>query len=164
MAQSPWYAFYVGDYLRDTAHLSMTEHGAYRQLLDHYYSTKQPLPANAEQLHRICRAFGEQEQSAVAKVAEQFFRIESGFLRNKRVDEELEKQKCISKKRSKAAKSKKILPEAKAKQKQSKSKANATNGSGSGSGSGSTCQGGESLGSSPTPAQSAPTGREDCPW
>lgn len=35
----------------------MTEDGAYRRLLDHYYSTGRPFPSNIEKLWRICRAF-----------------------------------------------------------------------------------------------------------
>ena len=34
-----WYSFYPGDYGRDTGHLSLIEHGAYRTLMDHYYAT-----------------------------------------------------------------------------------------------------------------------------
>jgi hypothetical protein len=37
-------ALYVGDYQRDTKHLSCCEHGIYLQLLMHCWSTKSPLP------------------------------------------------------------------------------------------------------------------------
>ena len=45
---------HIGDYARDAGHLTMLEHGAYTLLLDRYYSTEQPIPA--DQAHRICRA------------------------------------------------------------------------------------------------------------
>lgn len=83
---------YVGDYLRDTGHLSLAEHGAYTLLLDHYYSTQRPLPEAMESLNRLCRAIGQVEQKAVAAIAEQFFPIgEDGLRHNHRADEELTK-------------------------------------------------------------------------
>ena len=45
---------HLGDYAKDTAHLSMLETGAYRLLLDRYYGTEQGIPA--DQAHRIARA------------------------------------------------------------------------------------------------------------
>ena len=99
-----WYPHYPGDYQRDTGHLSLIEEGAYRRLLDHYYSTGEPLPANAVQLHRICRAFGDDEQTAIATVLDQFFTLEGDVYRNGRADRELEKANDISVKRANAAK------------------------------------------------------------
>jgi uncharacterized protein YdaU (DUF1376 family) len=89
---NPWYAFYPGDYGRDTAHLSLIEDGAYRRLLDYYYSTGRPLPGDVVQLHRICRVSGSKERAAVRKVLEQFFTLEGGVYRQKRVDAEIAKQ------------------------------------------------------------------------
>jgi uncharacterized protein YdaU (DUF1376 family) len=67
-----YYERYMGDYQRDTAHLSLAEHGAYTMLLDTYYSTETPFPESIEILCRICRAFGATEQKAVKRIAEQF--------------------------------------------------------------------------------------------
>lgn len=87
-----WYPFYVGDYAGDTAHLSMLEHGAYRLLLDYYYSTQKPLPKDSIKLYRICRARTQAERKAVMSAALQFF-IEDGLvLRNKKCDSEITKQ------------------------------------------------------------------------
>lgn len=120
-----WYAFYVGDYLRDTAHLSMVEHGAYRLLLDHYYSTENPLPDDDKQLHRICRAFDKHEQDAIKRVLQLFFVYDEkeGVYKNKKADFEIEKKRGISRVRSQAAKNKGKKAPAKAKQLHSKSKA-----------------------------------------
>lgn len=40
-----FYEHHLGDYMRDTAHLSMIEDAAYRRLLDAYYIREAPLPA-----------------------------------------------------------------------------------------------------------------------
>ena len=109
-----WYARYAGDYLRDTAHLSLLEHGAYTLLMDYYYSTGQPLPANAdanapalalatnERLYRICRAVTQIEQEAVDSVLSCFFDLDDGNYYHDRIDRELEKRSDISEKRSAA--------------------------------------------------------------
>ncbi|WP_186134952.1 YdaU family protein [Burkholderia gladioli] len=86
-----YYERYCGDYQRDTAHLSLTEHGAFTMLLDTYYSTEKPLGFDWVSLYRICRAMDEQEQAAVRRVADEFFPIAADGLRhNKRADELIE--------------------------------------------------------------------------
>lgn len=88
-----FYKHYLGDYLRDTADLSLLEHGAYRLLLDHYYATEKPLPAVIETLYRVCGAVRKDEQHAVRAVAERFFPVgEDGLRHNKRADEEIGKR------------------------------------------------------------------------
>lgn len=77
-----FYKRFMGDYQRDTGHLSLAEHGAYTLLLDHYYSTHAPLPEDLTALYRLCRAMTKGEQSAVKSVAEQFFPVEDDGLRH----------------------------------------------------------------------------------
>ena len=46
-----YYERHIGDYLKDTAHLSLLEHGVYSRLLDVYYTRESPIPAaDAERL------------------------------------------------------------------------------------------------------------------
>lgn len=98
-----WYARYAGDYMQDTAHLSLVEHGAYTLLLDQYYGSEKPLPSDMVSLYRICRAFSTDEQKAVDSVAEQYFPVNGDGLRhNRRADREIEKRNAISHKRSMA--------------------------------------------------------------
>jgi uncharacterized protein YdaU (DUF1376 family) len=94
-----------GDYLRDTAHLRLDEHGAYIKMLAHYYSTGKPLPANEQELQRICVAFEQRERDAVARVTREFFTLQDDGYHNKRADEELAKRRKLSETRSNAAKS-----------------------------------------------------------
>lgn len=92
-----FYKRYMGDYMRDTSHLTLTDHGAYTVLLDHYYSTGRPLPGDAETLYRICRATTKPEQQSVKSVAETFFPLhDDGLRHNDRADKELAKWEAKS--------------------------------------------------------------------
>jgi uncharacterized protein YdaU (DUF1376 family) len=85
-----FYKRYLGDYARDTAHLSLMEHGAYQVLLDTYYATGGKLPQAKDELYRIARAMSAAERKAVGRVADQFFAVNGdGARHNKRADEEL---------------------------------------------------------------------------
>lgn len=84
-----YYEHHLGDYAKDTAHLSMLEHGAYRMLLDRYYGTEVGIPES--QAHRICRAKSRDEKAAVDAVLEEFFILEDGVWKNNRADSEIKK-------------------------------------------------------------------------
>lgn len=88
-----YYERYCGDYQRDTAHLSLAEHGAYTMLLDTYFSVEKPLPSDLPSLYRVCRAMTRLEQQAVKAVAEQFFPVSEadGLRHNRRADREIAK-------------------------------------------------------------------------
>ena len=86
-----WYKRYIGDYQRDTGHLSMVEHGAYTLMLDTQYATAKPLPENQGVLFRLLRAITEAEQAAVQVVLKQFWRLtEDGWI-NARATIEIDK-------------------------------------------------------------------------
>lgn len=68
-----YYEHHLGDYLRDTAHLSMIEDGAYRRLIDAYYIRQQPLPAELRDVYRLVRAGSKQDKEAVDVVLREFF-------------------------------------------------------------------------------------------
>ena len=88
---------FPGDYGRDTSHLTIAQHGAYALLLDVYYSTEKPLPADISVLSRICRATTPDEQAAVKAVAEEFFPIgDDGKRHNGRADRQLEKDRAFA--------------------------------------------------------------------
>lgn len=84
-----YYKHYIGDYQRHTGHLSLAQDGAYRRMMDHYYSTEQPLPADRNILNRICGAMEKVEREAVDFVAKAFFREFEGHLHHERIDEEV---------------------------------------------------------------------------
>lgn len=84
-----YYERHLGDYSKDTAHLTMIEHGAYGLLLDRYYGTEAGIPA--DQVHRIARARTKEEKAAVDVVLAEFFQLVDGLWINKRAEEEIAK-------------------------------------------------------------------------
>lgn len=96
-----WFSWFPGDYMRDTAHLSMIEDAAYRRLLDSYYMTGK-LSANAEVLLRVCRAVTADEQEAVRKVAAEYFEVRAGYLFQEKVEQVIAKSRAVAEKRSEA--------------------------------------------------------------
>lgn len=82
-----YYERHLGDYARDTAHLSMMEHGAYGLLLDRYYATEQGIPE--DKAHRLARARTKEEKQAVDVVLSEFFTLVDGVWINRRAQEEI---------------------------------------------------------------------------
>lgn len=99
-----YYSHHVGDYHRDTAHLSILEHGVYRLLMDSYYSTERPLPSDHAVLCRIVRAVSKAEREAVMMVTALFFVNNDGFLKHNRIERELEAYQAQRKQCSEAGK------------------------------------------------------------
>jgi len=79
-----YYQHNIGDYARDTGHLSVIEHGIYRLLLDWCYLNEKPI--TTEQAMRVGRGYPTETQSVLAEF---FLGSEEGW-RHKRVDQELE--------------------------------------------------------------------------
>lgn len=82
-----YYKRHLGDYAKDTRHLSLAEHGAYCLLLDYYYSTERPIPD--DRCERIANAYTDEERKAVRNVLEAFFTLAPEGWRNQRADEEI---------------------------------------------------------------------------
>ena len=70
-----YYKFNIGDYAAATRHLLMIEHGAYRLLLDLYYTTEQPIPADLKAAARKAGARSKEEVAAVEVVLPEFFTL-----------------------------------------------------------------------------------------
>ena len=85
-----FFKLYIGDYQRDTAHLSLLEHGVYLLMLQHYYATEKPLPVG-KALHRMLRATEKAEREAIDSVVEQFWVETDDGLVNERADVEIMK-------------------------------------------------------------------------
>ena len=91
----PWMPLYIGDYLRDTRHLSTLQHGAYLLLIMEYW-TKGSLPSDSKNLRRICQLSRQQWASNSQAIASMF----TPDWRHARIERELEKCRQISMKRA----------------------------------------------------------------
>lgn len=85
-----YYPHHIGDYTKDTAHLSMLEDGAYRRLIDIYYTQEKALPLDLKVAHRLCRAITTQEKKTVEIVLNEFFTKTDDGWHHKRCDHEIE--------------------------------------------------------------------------
>lgn len=84
-----YYSHHIGDYLIDTAHLSILEDGVYRRLMDRYYAMEAPLTNDETALFRVIRARSEEEKEAVRCVLSEFFTLTEAGWTHKRCDEEI---------------------------------------------------------------------------
>lgn len=84
-----YFSKHLGDFATATKRLSLAEKGAYNELMDYYYSTEKPLPADLDELCRIAGAFSEQERNAVARVAAEFFEKVDGQLFQAKIEEQI---------------------------------------------------------------------------
>lgn len=108
MGGLPWYPLYPGDYARDTKQLSLIEHGAYRLLMDYYYSNGsldcgitigttygQPnvqLMPDHTRYYRICGAIQKDEMSAVDFILGTFFVYLEGIYTHNKIEKVIKEQ------------------------------------------------------------------------
>lgn len=85
-----YYQHNIGDYRRDTAHLSLLEHGVYRQLIDMYYLSETPIPKETQQVFRRLSARTQEEQIAVEIILNEFFLLTDDGWAHKRCDAEID--------------------------------------------------------------------------
>lgn len=88
-----YYEHHIGDYIKNTAHLSMTEDGAYRRLLDAYYTREGALPGSLKDCCKLARATSKPERDAVKYVLEEFFTLTDDGYHQARSDEEIDRFK-----------------------------------------------------------------------
>jgi uncharacterized protein YdaU (DUF1376 family) len=82
-----YYRLHIGDYLRDTAHLSLLEHGVYARLLQVYYTREAPI-ADADK-YRLIGARSADEREAVDAVLTEFFALVDGLWVQDRCNREI---------------------------------------------------------------------------
>jgi uncharacterized protein YdaU (DUF1376 family) len=86
-----YYEHHLGDYAKNTSHLSMAEDGAYRRLIDAYYIREKPLPGELKDVCRLARANTKPERDAVQAVLSEFFHKDKAGWRHNRCDAEIER-------------------------------------------------------------------------
>jgi uncharacterized protein YdaU (DUF1376 family) len=88
-----YYQHHIGDYRKDTSHLSLLEHGIYRQLLDLYYITEKPLDKKSI---RLIGARTDQEIAMAELILNEFFEKKGTKYFHKRCDDEIQNYKLKS--------------------------------------------------------------------
>lgn len=83
------YPHHIGDFAKKTKGLTLTERGAYRELLDQYYASEKPLPAERREVYRMALAATPAERKAVDYILGKYFVEEADGWHNKRADEEI---------------------------------------------------------------------------
>ena len=84
-----YYRKHVKDYIADTSHLTMIEHGAYNILIDTYVLKEKPLSLDKEDLYWSIAARTEEEKTAVDLILKHFFEETDEGYRHKRIEAEL---------------------------------------------------------------------------
>lgn len=82
-----YYQRHIGDYLKDTAHLSLLEHGVYGRLLDVYYSRECGI--DDAEAARLVGARSDEERKALETILNEFFVLEAGIWTHGRCDKEI---------------------------------------------------------------------------
>lgn len=82
-----YYRRHIGDYLKDTSHLSLLEHGVYTRLMDVYYTREAPIPEGGAA--RLIGARSPEEREALESVLREFFQLEGKLWYQSRCDEEI---------------------------------------------------------------------------
>lgn len=84
-----YYSFNVGDYRRDTVHLSRLEHSIYRELIDEYYLNEKPIPVGTQWVIRHLRLITEEEQKIAHEILQEFFTLTQDGWRHDRIDQDI---------------------------------------------------------------------------
>jgi hypothetical protein len=84
-----YYKRHIGDYAAATRHLSLLEHGVYTVLLDVYYASEKPLPADISAVQRLVGAKNKVERDATATVLKEFFQLADEGWHQIRCDKEI---------------------------------------------------------------------------
>lgn len=99
-----YYEHHLGDWAKDVRGLSMTEEGAYRRLLDVYYSAEEPLPGDEQECFDLAGTRDAKDMAAVRKVLRKFFVLaDDGCHHQKRADAEIERFRARAEKAKRAA-------------------------------------------------------------
>lgn len=85
------YPHHIGDFNNATRHLTRVERSLYRDMLELYYDTEQPLNSDPAKIARRVLAVTDDERTALNLVLEEFFVLQDDGWHNSRCDVEIAK-------------------------------------------------------------------------
>jgi uncharacterized protein YdaU (DUF1376 family) len=80
----------LGDFLTATRHLTLTERGAYNDIMDAYYSYEQGPLADIKSLSVLTNARSKNEIRSVKRIASEFFTVVDGRLFQQRIENQIQ--------------------------------------------------------------------------
>ncbi len=98
-----YWQLHIGDWSKSCGHLSPSETGLYVRLLNVYYDTEKPIPADVSAACRLVGARTPRERDEISRLLGEFFRLEADGWHNKRADSEINRLHDIGAKRADAA-------------------------------------------------------------
>lgn len=99
--RSAWFAFYADDYVGGTRRMTLSERGAFTDLLSHQW-LEGAIPDDDDEICRLIGAFPEEWQKVKSKVLRKFVLTDAGYV-NERLEKERDEREGIRKKRVDAA-------------------------------------------------------------
>ena len=84
-----YYSFNISDFNNSTRHLTRLERSIYRDLIDMYYDTEQPISNDINLVSRKIIANSEQEIEAISQILSEFFTSTDNGFTKKRIDREI---------------------------------------------------------------------------
>ena len=100
-----YYPHHIGDFNNATRHLTRVERALYRDAIELYYDTEQPLPGDDfDYLAKRLLAVSNEEKSALRDVLNEFFALDGSVYRHSRCDAEIAKYRASAEAKRKAGK------------------------------------------------------------
>lgn len=81
-----FYEHHIGDYDKNTSHLTACEDGIYSRMIRRYYDKERPLDADVKEVKRLMRARTREEMAAVDTVLREFFHLEADGWHHEKCD------------------------------------------------------------------------------
>lgn len=98
-----YYPHNIPDFNNATRHLTRVERSVYRDAIEHYYDTEQPLPGgDFDRLARLLLCSTKEEKDALQYVLSEFFDLSEGQYYHRRCESEIEKYRLNSTAKAKA--------------------------------------------------------------
>ena len=98
-----YWQLHIGDWSKSCGHLTPSETGFYVRLLNVYYDTETPIPADLSAACRLVGARTPRERDEISGLMAEFFTLKDDGWHNKRADSEINRLHEIGQKRSNAA-------------------------------------------------------------
>jgi uncharacterized protein YdaU (DUF1376 family) len=100
-----YYPHNIADFNNATRHLTRVERSVYRDAIERYYDTEQPLQGDDfNRLARILLCQSEEEKAALTTILDEFFVLDGGVYRHERCDSEIEKYQANNSAKARAGK------------------------------------------------------------